>query len=250
MVKHRLDDGQAKAFDQRGRQHQFTILVAPFQLAIRNSAKEDDLALQVQFPDGSMNVFRLRTFDTDHHQQGSRIDLLFEQQTPEDPQSKHYVLVPAVLGNTEEKRLTKPRRDRTGGGDRRSGIDAVVDGDGAASCKPGSIKGETAECGLGNARDFVSRTQTLLQYQAVEQNLGEAKVRRNIVWVEVMKSNDRGAAERSPIDRSRIREVHDISLEPAHDGGQMVVVPEIAANRVVANRYLVKMEPGVIMRQG
>src|SRR6202051_3274017 len=171
-----------------------------------------------------MNVFCLRTFDTNHHQQGRRIDFLFQQQAPEDLQSKHYVLVAAVLGNTEEKRLTIPCRDRTGSGDRRPGIDAVVDGDRAASCKPGSIKGEAAECGLRNARDLVSRTQTLLQYHAVEQNLGEPEVRRNIVRVEVMKGNDGGAAERSPIDRSRIREVNDISLEAADNGGQMVVV--------------------------
>ena len=64
MVKHGLDNGQAKAFDQRRRQQQFAILVAPFQLGVRNSPKEDDLALQVQFPDGSMNIFCLRTFDT------------------------------------------------------------------------------------------------------------------------------------------------------------------------------------------
>src|ERR1700747_1471073 len=42
MVKHGLDNGQAKAFDQRRRQQQFAILIAPFQLGVRNSAKEDD----------------------------------------------------------------------------------------------------------------------------------------------------------------------------------------------------------------
>src|SRR3984893_11050232 len=97
MVKHGLDNGQAKAFDQRRRQQQFAILIAPFQLGVRNSAKEDDLALQVQLPDGSVNVFRLRTLDTNHHQQGRRVDLLFPQQALKDMQSKHYVLVPAVL---------------------------------------------------------------------------------------------------------------------------------------------------------
>ncbi len=47
MVKHGLDDGQTKTFDQRRRQQEFAILIAPFQFGIRNSAKEDDLALQV-----------------------------------------------------------------------------------------------------------------------------------------------------------------------------------------------------------
>src|ERR1700692_31977 len=199
MVKHGFDNGQAKAFDQRRRQQQFAMLVAPFQFGVRNSAKEDDLALQVQLLDGAMNVFRLRTFDANHHQQGRRVDLLFPQQALKDLQSKHYVLVPAVLGNTEEKWLTIPRGNRAGSGDRRPRIDAIVDGDGAARGKRGSIKGETAECRLGNARDFVSRTQALLQYHAVEQNLRKAEVRRDIVWIEIMKSDDRGAAERSPI---------------------------------------------------
>ena len=148
VVKHCLDDGQPEAFDERRRQQQFAMLITPFELGVRNPSKEHNVTLQVELLDSVMNVCRLRSFDPDHNHQGCWINHLFQQQAPKDPQCKNNVLVPAMLGNAEQKRLTKPCRYGTGCSDGRPRIDAVVNGDRFPAGEPGRIKGEPPESGV------------------------------------------------------------------------------------------------------
>jgi len=101
VVKHCFDDGQAEALDERGRQQQFAMLIAPFQLGVRNPSQENNVTLQVKLLDSTMNVCRLRSFDSDHDHQSRWIDHLFQQQAPKDLQSENNVFVPAVLGDAE-----------------------------------------------------------------------------------------------------------------------------------------------------
>src|ERR1700722_7218991 len=196
-----------------------------------------------------MNVCRLRSFDPDHNHQGCWINHLFQQQAPKDPQSKNNVLVTAMLGNAEQKRLTKPCRYGTGRSDGRPRIDAIVNRDRFPGGESGSVKGEPPECGVRNARDPVRRPQGLLQYKAVEKDLGKPKVRGNVINVQVMQSNYGGAAEGASMGRRGIGKVNNVRLEPPHDCRQLVVIPEIDAEGVVAYRRLMKVESRVVMWQ-
>src|ERR1700761_1605048 len=89
------------------------MLIAPLELAIRNSTQEHDMPFQAKLPDRAMNVVRFRTFDADDDQQRRGIDFSLPQEPLEDPQSKHYVFVPAMLSHAQQKRLAKPGRDGT-----------------------------------------------------------------------------------------------------------------------------------------
>ena len=77
--------------------------------------------------------------------------------------------------------------------------------------------------------------------KAVEKDLGKPKVRGNVVNVQVMQSNNGGAAEGPSMDRCGIRKVNNVRFEPPHDGRQLVVIPEIDAEGAAPYRRLMKV---------
>jgi hypothetical protein len=90
----------------------------------------------------------------------------------------------------------------------------------------------------------------LPQYEPVEQYLREAKIFRNIEWVEIVKGYDGGTVVGASIQWGGIAEMHDIYIELRRHPGKFCVVPRVPAHRAVVDACCMEMQTSIIACHG
>ena len=81
--------------------------------------------------------------------------------------------------------------------------------------------------------DCIDIAKTLLENDAIEDELRKAEVHRNLIGIQIMQRHHRWATERSCIHRHGIGEMDQIDLQLSGQFRKRAVVPEIPAERAL-----------------